>query len=337
MPLQINAYCTLNELLPLDFPHELTAQRDLGDPELAEHLRGFVGYVISRGDQDMTATRYHVMRHAQRVRHHLSFSVEEAQKNEVARWAWNSNSILIFPDGSVRDPSGNVLVSSEGKAPDEAAQVPYPEEALQRMVRTNKQLEEQGIPFAEDLPPAIGESEALPRDASEVAQRASALFTIAMRAEALAGKKDLSVTQLKEMRPLSFQYLTPLEKDFLDADSPEEQLIINAAWRYEALYLLLWALQLRDDLPFPSQTCDVPWVGQTLFPLDEQQFIDNATLRPTSELLEQLDLHYRLHWASRNGAQDLSNGVVMERHHALNWLLEFENVGVEWDDVETPT
>jgi hypothetical protein len=31
----------------------------------------------------------------------------------------------------------------------------------------------------------------------------------------------------------------------------------------------------------------------------------------------------------------LDPGVIQERHHALNWLVRFEDA--EWDDVDTPT
>jgi hypothetical protein len=32
---------------------------------------------------------------------------------------------------------------------------------------------------------------------------------------------------------------------------------------------------------------------------------------------------------------NLNDGVLQERHHALNWLVRFEDR--EWDDVDTPT
>ena len=71
---------------------------------------------------------------------------------------------------------------------------------------------------------------------------------------------------------------------------------------------------------------------------------DPATLRqrPTAEILDQLDLHLRLHWLTteaRLGRRDaepgVDPGVVLERHRALNWLVRFEDA--DWDDVDTPT
>jgi hypothetical protein len=59
-------------------------------------------------------------------------------------------------------------------------------------------------------------------------------------------------------------------------------------------------------------------------------------------LLDGLDLAYRLHWVTTDArvksmtpAVALEPGVVVERHHALNWLTRFDDA--EWDDVETPT
>ena len=65
-------------------------------------------------------------------------------------------------------------------------------------------------------------------------------------------------------------------------------------------------------------------------------------MRPASEILDALDLHYRLHWATTSARTKgepapagLEPGVVFERHYALNWLTCFQDA--EWDDVDTPT
>ncbi|HKO94988.1 MAG TPA: DUF4272 domain-containing protein, partial [Polyangiaceae bacterium] len=78
------------------------------------------------------------------------------------------------------------------------------------------------------------------------------------------------------------------------------------------------------------------------FQADSERLIRDAKLRATPVLLDALDLHFRLHWAVRQARQDdseppaqLDPGVVMERHHGLNWLTGFH--GADWDDVDTPT
>jgi hypothetical protein len=342
MSVLINAYCTLRDPPALDFPHALNNRRDLTDPELAPHLNGFCGYVMSKLSGKMTQNTYHVLRHIQRVRHHLSLNVEEEDLDDFSRWALEANAISFLPDGSVRDPWGNVLIDPAGGAPGEGAEVPYPPDARQRKARHDEHLRGLGISTPATLPPVVGEAEAEFRPAREVALRALALFNVALRAESLAIQDPLPVERLrKDCRP-AFEALSPAEEAFLAAEAPGQQDIINFAWRYEALFLLEWALGLVDEMPFPSRICDVPLVARTMLDRGHDAILDGASLRPAGELLDALDLHLRLHWAARQARLDkreapagLDEGVIRERHHALNWLVRFENA--DWDDIDTPT
>jgi len=95
------------------------------------------------------------------------------------------------------------------------------------------------------------------------------------------------------------------------------------------------------DLDLPGQSGRA--VLQTLLQAgDLQGALHAARMRPDSEILDALDLHYRLHWIVRQAQVQqqpapagLNADVLMERHHALNWLVLFE--GNDWDDVDTPT
>jgi hypothetical protein len=133
-PLLINAYATLRDPPPLDFPHALHGQRDRDDPELAPHLDGFIGYVMGCGDRQMTAVRYHLWRHLQRVRNHVSFEVVTHDLADVEAWARAANAVLFLPDGSVRAPDMAVLISAAGET-DPAAALPYPSDAVARRAR----------------------------------------------------------------------------------------------------------------------------------------------------------------------------------------------------------
>jgi hypothetical protein len=113
-------------------------------------------------------------------------------------------------------------------------------------------------------------------------------------------------------------------------------------WRYESLALLAWALGLLPELAYPEQICDVRTLCATLLQTATPAWLPQARLRPAGEMLDALDLHFRLHWLAREvelGRREmppnLIPGVVLERHYALNWLVRFENAG--WDDVDTPT
>lgn len=342
MAILINAYCTHCNPPPLDFAHTLMGRRDRTDPELPQHLHGFIGYVLNKGGSEMTAMLYHVMRHIQRVQHHLSLEIDEGVINSFAQWAWEANAICFLPDGTVRDPFGQVLVYPTGADPDDEAQIPYPRQAHERKARSDSQLEGLGILVPNHLPPVISEPELDLRPASEIARRAIALFVVALRAESLAQKDPTPITDLRARLPLAFESLSPKENEFLNTESPEQQDVVNFGWRYEALYTLLWALGIADVLPLPTEVCDVPWMASTILGRDRNRFVKNAHLRPPGELLDALDLHYRFHWVARQAQIDngetpgnLDAGVISERHYALNWLTRFEDA--EWDSVDTPT
>jgi hypothetical protein len=217
-------------------------------------------------------------------------------------------------------------------------------DARDRQARSEEELSQFGIRTPATLP-VVSETEVVLRPASEVARRALALFVVALRAESLMCP-ELAVSDLREKRPLAFHALTPEERVFLNDEAPDQQQITNFAWRYEAVWTLAWALGLVEVLCYPSETCDVDILSKTFLESDKEALLKNAKLLPTETLLDALDLHFRLHWLLRQrqngkpaggemGGDDLDPGVVLERHHALNWLVQHE--GAEWDDVQTPT
>lgn len=338
----VNIYSTLLKPPAPDFPHVLHGHRDLSDPELPDHLQGFIGFILKNAHGEMTQTRYHLLQHIERVRNHFSMEVEEEDVDAYEAWVRAVNGICFWPDGSVHDPSGATLFALGGAEPDPEATVPYPEDARQRKTRSGAILREMGVPVLESLPPVLGEGEVELRDAPDIARRALSLFAVAIRAESLAGGAPIPVADLRERSPRSFDALSPHEAAFLAQEAPAERDIIAFSWRYEALYLLLWALGIFPDLPTPITICDVPLVARTIIQGDSDALIANAQLRPSQEILSALDLHYRMHWAARNARlaeheapAGLDEGVLQERRHALNWLVR--NPNVEWDNVDTPT
>jgi hypothetical protein len=338
MTILVNAYCTTRELPPLEFPHSLRSLRDLNDAELAEHLDGVAGYIASRGEA-MTQTRYQVIRHVQRVRHHLSLEVEPEDMDAFASWAWSANAVLFLPDATVRDPAGAVLVYPSNLDPDASAEVPFPQDAHARRAVNLERLEALQIEVPESLPPVLGAGEVELRQPIDVARRALALFVVANRAESLGHGSPLPLETLREQSPQGFLALSPRETEFLAADCPDPQEVVQAVWRYEALFVLQWALGLTDELPLPTGICDVPAASERMRTFDVSE---SPSLRPADEILSALDLHLRLHWAVRQARLDeaeppagLSPGVVLERHYALNWLVRFEES--EWDEVDVPT
>jgi len=339
----INAYCTCADVPALQFAHTMAARRDLSDPELAPHLEGFIGYVLSRGNGEMSRNRYHVKRHIQRVRQHLSLVVEDAQLDAFADWAVQANAILFLRDGGIRDPRGVILLSAGGEEGDGRAALPYPPQAWERKARTDAFLSEKQMPPPQHLPPLISEPELRLRTPQEIAGRAFALLAVAIQAESVAVKDPLPVESLFESLPSARAHLTPKEQAFLLQEAPSESEVAQFGWRYECVFLLEWVMGLVDELPFPAAVCDVPLTSRILLDAhDEQGLMRAMRMRPDSEILDVLDLHYRLHWLTRQAQvkeqavpEGLDAGVILERHHALNWLVRFENK--EWDEVDSPT
>jgi hypothetical protein len=341
MPVLLNAYCTHRHPPALQFPHELINRRARSDAEMPAHLQGFTGYVLSRGNQQMSLVKYRLMRHIQRVHHQFSMNVETGDLVAFGRWAQAANAIAYFPDGSIRDCQGLVLLDGEGQTAEGAA-VPYLRDAVERKAKSVKRLGELGIAVSDSLPPVAAEEEAGLRTPAEAALRAMALFLVAVRAEVAVSGRGPTVDELKDRFPLASLALSPAEAGFLAAPEPEERLIPLFSWRYESLLALQWALGQTAELPPASATCDVPVLARRMIRADSERFAADAALRPTSEILDALDLHYRLHWAVRQARQDrkpmpggIDAGVVYERHYALNWLIRFGDA--EWDDVDTPT
>lgn len=331
-----NAYCTRLTIAQPSFAHTLHARRDLSDPELLEHLGGFCGYVMARGDGAMSRDKYHVILHLQRVQHHLSISVGVADVAALHEWAAHANAILFTPDGHVTDPQGRVLVDAADGSAAADARLPYPEKALERKARTEAMLAERGINVPDSLPPLVCEGELVLRSRDEVIERARALLLAALRADSVASGEPIPVATLISKMPLADDALSPKEQALLAQDAPSQQDCAQFIWRYESLYLLEWALGLVDALPYPEAPVDSASVVATLIEMRGPQ------LRAAGEILDALDLHYRLHWHIRQSrlkklgeAAGLDADVVMERHHALNWLVRFQHA--PWDEVNTPT
>ncbi|WP_363799614.1 DUF4272 domain-containing protein [Lysobacter firmicutimachus] len=341
MTLLINAYSTLAAPPPPEFARAPANRRDRSDPELVPHLQGFVGYVLGTVEQGMDARTFAVIRHLQRVQTHYSFEVEDDAFDALTAWGQAANAICFLPDGSVRDAAGNVLVS-RGEPPVEAdAALPYPADARERKARSERALRALGAQPPAHLPPVLGEGEVRLRGSEESMRRMLALCAVAVRAESLHSQ-PLSTQEIAAKLGPGVAALSPAERDFIDAQAPDEEAWADQGWRYESAALLQWALGLREALPEPTATCDAADVARVAIAEADEARIAQARLRPTAELLDALDAIYRRHWLVRQARLDereppigLHPSVVYERHYALNWLLRFDEQ--DWDEVGTPT
>lgn len=140
-----------------------------------------------------------------------------------------------------------------------------------------------------------------------------------------------------------WDYASPKEKDVFENANRTQKDFDDATWRSEALWTLLWSLGKIDELDLPRQFYDSERLQQVLpKPGDScARFINGASLRSKSELLDATDLIYRIHWAVEDARlkktpipAGFNPDIVYERHYALNWLTFYSN---DWDNVTTDT
>jgi hypothetical protein len=207
-----------------------------------------------------------------------------------------------------------------------------------RKKRSEELLKTQGIPINPSLPAIESEEETTPRSAEDMAKRAVGLCAVALRGEGLKHEEVISLLNGQDV----WASVTPEEKKFLLKKKPTGQEIINFKWRYESLWVLLWALGHVEDVGQPTSICDVQSAVRMVLDIPSEDFILRAKSRPIAEILDEADLIYRYDWAvvdARIKGEDppgnLHPGVVYERHYALNWLIGY--MDQEWDDVTTDT
>ncbi len=209
-------------------------------------------------------------------------------------------------------------------------------EQLARKHRSEAILRAEGIPFIVHLPAIQSAGEVTRRSAAEVAGRLQALTIVAVKAEGLEQEVIANIVAERELSSL----FSPRERAFIDDPQPNKQDCIQFVWRYEAAWVLLWALNMSDaPLGLPRELCDVPFLAETV---RDKPDLAARGLRPVAELLDEADLIFRCHWATRqawltgrDAPAGLDPGVTMERHYALNWLIGDGDEA--WDDVDTST
>ncbi len=193
-----------------------------------------------------------------------------------------------------------------------------------------------GLPYIEHLPVVEDETMVQPRNPQEVAKRCVAVALCAVKGETNDQKL---IDQLVESYSAG-QYFSPEEAAFIRNAAPERQKLIDFCWRYEGVHVFLWALGYLDKLNPPNTICEV--AKEVGFIRDAgENFVNAAKLRPQSDLLDMADLYYRLHWAAIDlrlkgkTSPEINEGIIRERHRALNWLTRYMNQ--EWDDTTTDT
>jgi hypothetical protein len=117
------------------------------------------------------------------------------------------------------------------------------------------------------------------------------------------------------------------EKELFSNDlTSQEQ--TDIAWRIEAIWMLLWAINKVDILELPVKQVTISEIFERIpgFMEDTAEYIETSTGRTIPEILELADLTYGLYWATQHPeligpeALNLNPDIIRERHYAINWV-----------------
>lgn len=281
--------------------------------------------------------------------------------NTLFDLAQEINGYLLYPDMHIYNAQGKLVFSAEGRselsefAPTANADLldaRRPEESeadRNRRERSLAQLKEQGIPYMENLPSEAFESEARLKSREEMAQRAATLFAVAVYSEVMLSEnpdREEALTYFNKMNEIYgiYQWLTPAEADYIANRDSSERDRIQFVWRYENCAVLLWAAGIVEELPYPSDICDVPVIAGIFWQhAGMDQLMAEGTPRTSAEILDAADLTLRYDWAcvdarihKKDAPARLDGGIVMERHYTFNWIIG-ANQGVDWDHIQPNT
>ncbi len=215
------------------------------------------------------------------------------------------------------------------------------EDQKNRKAKSEEIITAKNLKLNKNLPYIESEESTTIRTAKEIAERVTVLAVTNMVAfngieaeEALAYLKEYHL----------FDKATPKEIAFLN--NPTEEAKNQETWKCECMWVLLWAIQVTDELNFPDTMADLNAIPTESYPIgkdkDPYTFINKITAsRGKSEILDANDLYYRIDWTCVDARinelelTDVIPGVVYERHYALNWLVNYN--GQDWDDVSCDT
>ncbi len=208
-----------------------------------------------------------------------------------------------------------------------------------RKSKSEKKLETLSVPINKFLPYVEAEKHIEIRSKEEIVNRIIPLTLAA--AKALGAPADYLAETIKEFQAEAL--FTNEEQQFMNAATiQQEQDKINFSWKLECIWVMLWAIDLIPELGMADQTCDVDLLLDIVLKSSRRELLDQATVKPKHLILDELDFIYRAHWAVRdaqlNGTEvpaALDEGVVYERHYALNWLIHYMNQ--TWDEISTDT
>ena len=215
----------------------------------------------------------------------------------------------------------------------------------ERRFSSNEKIKSMGIACYEQLPMTESAEEVSLKTTEEICRRAAAsMISIQLACDISAGESYEE--SLDFFEPLLARFdvgndLNETEKSLFDKTyTMEDAMLIT--WTYECCWVLLWALGLIDDMGFPSDTCDCMKAVNIISQCNDlNELMEKCSPRDIEEILDELDLHYRYHWACvhkqikpETEIGELYHDVVTERRRGLEWLISDED---DWFEISLDT
>lgn len=215
----------------------------------------------------------------------------------------------------------------------------------QRKQESILKLKTKAIPYIDWLPHIESSDDVIQRSAEHIAKRAIAcLLMIQVACDLERDQFDQEtedfIVDLLDKFEVADE-LTVKEKNILNRSAAQQD-IVNMIWKYEAYWVLLWALGIVDELKYPDEIADCDFAIEVVSRCRSlQEFMQQVKLRNIEEILDEADLIYRYDWAcvdarlkQQNAPSNLNASIVLERHGALNWLIQAD---ADWDNPDVST
>lgn len=271
-------------------------------------------------------------------------------KDWVFEFAKAVDGFVFWNGHSLFNSEEELLLNTQGisQVNDFVAQIPSPKENLEdlsadqiaRKKQSEKEITERKLKVNTHLPHTKSEQDIILKSPTEIAQRCAILAAVNLFAFENINQEE--ITAYFDKFHL-WNWVTEKEKFFIKNPSPEIRRM--ETWKAESIWILLWLLKKIDRLDFPNNLCNLneiesyPFKGMSEGP---ENFIASAKeIRSAKEIMDTLDLIYRIHWAcvdarlKNEPINDVHPGVVYERHYTLNWVTNYREQ--DWDNISTDT
>jgi hypothetical protein len=222
------------------------------------------------------------------------------------------------------------------------------DEAQMRKKRSIEILKAHNVPYIQHLPVIETANNVKIRTVEEIAQRAvTCLLAIQVACDAAGAPGNFKKSRKffgEKLIELGLEgFLTQKEQKIFKGKCNNQD-FVSMTWKYEAYWILLWALGIVEQLDYPSEACDCEFAIHAVADCNSMNdFMKKVKLRDISEILDEADLIFRYDWAcvdarihEEEAPAGLDPDVVYERHCGLNWLIDADGAD-DWDNVATNT